>query len=97
MVLASSSCPNKRKRWYLLSAFSGDSLIFADVKKDVVQHRGESLISVPYWWDGTEESLVATIKSQRPDLLPLYLTTKQPIPVHPPQFYLPSVKSNILW
>ena len=38
-------------------------------------------MEVPYWWDKTKESLAATIRLQRPDLLTQYATLNiEPIP-----------------
>eukprot|EP00026_Physarum_polycephalum_P004881 Phypoly_transcript_04905.p1 GENE.Phypoly_transcript_04905~~Phypoly_transcript_04905.p1 ORF type:complete len:657 (+),score=93.00 Phypoly_transcript_04905:87-2057(+) len=39
-----------------------------DLKKHTLQKREETLIIVPYWWDGDKKSLIATINFQRPDL-----------------------------
>jgi hypothetical protein len=43
---------------------------------------GFVLIDVPYWWDGSESSLKATIAIKRPDLFPD--NSAQPIPESPP-------------
>eukprot|EP01114_Cavostelium_apophysatum_P008517 TRINITY_DN2104_c2_g1_i1.p1 TRINITY_DN2104_c2_g1~~TRINITY_DN2104_c2_g1_i1.p1 ORF type:complete len:621 (-),score=144.76 TRINITY_DN2104_c2_g1_i1:93-1955(-) len=37
-------------------------------KRKVLEQLGVALVEIPYWWDGTEKSLVATICSLRPDL-----------------------------
>jgi hypothetical protein len=42
---------------------------------------GISLIEVPHWWDGSIESLQATIHSIRPDVLPS--SHAPPIPSQP--------------
>lgn len=38
-------------------------------KQDVVLERGDTLVVVPFWWDGSEISLITEIKFARPDLL----------------------------
>lgn len=39
-----------------------------------------TLIQIPCWWDKTQQSLVATIKAARPDLLRHMQVDTQPIP-----------------
>lgn len=41
-----------------------------EIKLKVCKTRGITLIPIPHWWDGSQESLVATIKDARPELLP---------------------------
>ena len=38
-------------------------------KQELAKARGMSLVVVPCWWDGAKESLVASIREIRPDLL----------------------------
>jgi len=45
---------------------------------------GITLIEVPYWWNRTKESLAATIKSMRSDLLENFQTSEPPIPTYAP-------------
>eukprot|EP01114_Cavostelium_apophysatum_P006341 TRINITY_DN1760_c0_g1_i4.p1 TRINITY_DN1760_c0_g1~~TRINITY_DN1760_c0_g1_i4.p1 ORF type:complete len:435 (+),score=98.75 TRINITY_DN1760_c0_g1_i4:205-1509(+) len=40
-------------------------------KRQSCQQAGVTLIEIPYWWKRDEESLVATIRTRRPDLRPL--------------------------
>eukprot|EP00026_Physarum_polycephalum_P001418 Phypoly_transcript_01419.p1 GENE.Phypoly_transcript_01419~~Phypoly_transcript_01419.p1 ORF type:complete len:980 (+),score=139.70 Phypoly_transcript_01419:131-3070(+) len=47
-------------------------------KRKAVEERGDTLVTVPYWWDGEEQSLLATIHAQRPEILP-ELPTSDPI------------------
>lgn len=56
------------------------------LKSHYVQARGDTLIVVPCWWDGYEESLIASVQFQRPDL---FSTRKaiDPIPLSPPSHY----------
>ena len=52
-------------------------------KRKACSSNGISLIEVPYWWDFTKESLMATIHQKRPDLIP-FLSDGIPIPIEPP-------------
>eukprot|EP01114_Cavostelium_apophysatum_P011042 TRINITY_DN25212_c0_g1_i1.p1 TRINITY_DN25212_c0_g1~~TRINITY_DN25212_c0_g1_i1.p1 ORF type:complete len:362 (+),score=57.95 TRINITY_DN25212_c0_g1_i1:64-1149(+) len=55
-----------------------------DEKKAIALKEGIDVIEVPYWWDGTKGSLVATIRKIRPDLLAEYATEEAvPIPDRP--------------
>eukprot|EP00026_Physarum_polycephalum_P001092 Phypoly_transcript_01093.p1 GENE.Phypoly_transcript_01093~~Phypoly_transcript_01093.p1 ORF type:complete len:1197 (+),score=192.21 Phypoly_transcript_01093:78-3668(+) len=38
-------------------------------KNEHVQKRADTLVVVPFWWDGTSQSLASTINFHRPDLL----------------------------
>eukprot|EP00026_Physarum_polycephalum_P003691 Phypoly_transcript_03705.p1 GENE.Phypoly_transcript_03705~~Phypoly_transcript_03705.p1 ORF type:complete len:765 (+),score=83.89 Phypoly_transcript_03705:12-2306(+) len=56
-----------------------------DMKKRLLLERGETLIAIPCWWDGKEQSLVATVQEERPDLLPdLESDPVNLIPCNPP-------------
>lgn len=39
-----------------------------NIKKEMLKAKGTTLVTVPYWWDGSKESLHSTILLQRPDL-----------------------------
>eukprot|EP00026_Physarum_polycephalum_P004824 Phypoly_transcript_04848.p1 GENE.Phypoly_transcript_04848~~Phypoly_transcript_04848.p1 ORF type:complete len:647 (-),score=68.04 Phypoly_transcript_04848:128-2068(-) len=58
------------------------------MKRDAMKVRGETLINVPCWWDGSPNSLALSIQVERPDLLShcLFLTEliTSPIPNLPP-------------
>eukprot|EP00026_Physarum_polycephalum_P002439 Phypoly_transcript_02445.p1 GENE.Phypoly_transcript_02445~~Phypoly_transcript_02445.p1 ORF type:complete len:904 (+),score=143.32 Phypoly_transcript_02445:44-2755(+) len=41
-----------------------------DIKRSLLLQRGETLIEVPCWWDGSSSSLRATIHFYRPELFP---------------------------
>ena len=41
---------------------------------------GITVIDVPYWWDKKKESLMATIKMKRPDLIQEDTSKFDPIP-----------------
>lgn len=52
--------------------------------RDAEKHRqakekGLTIINVPFWWDWNPESLIATIKHKRPDLLKHLPSTTEPI------------------
>jgi hypothetical protein len=47
---------------------------------------GISLISIPFWWDRSSNSLAATIRNYRPDIN-LDSITKEPIPLEMPLKY----------
>eukprot|EP00026_Physarum_polycephalum_P001342 Phypoly_transcript_01343.p1 GENE.Phypoly_transcript_01343~~Phypoly_transcript_01343.p1 ORF type:complete len:974 (+),score=101.70 Phypoly_transcript_01343:154-3075(+) len=55
-----------------------------EIKKEALNLRGETLIAVPCWWDGKEDSLAATIRRARPDLLTDMPISSAPIPRDPP-------------
>lgn len=54
------------------------------------KRHGISLIEVPYWWDGSKSSLMASIHQIRPDLVPSIDTEISreftPIPPSPPEY-----------
>jgi hypothetical protein len=52
-------------------------------KKKACSELGITLIEIPYWWDKSSLSLMATIQQQRPDLIPDH-TDALPIPIQPP-------------
>eukprot|EP00026_Physarum_polycephalum_P001288 Phypoly_transcript_01289.p1 GENE.Phypoly_transcript_01289~~Phypoly_transcript_01289.p1 ORF type:complete len:982 (+),score=115.84 Phypoly_transcript_01289:110-3055(+) len=66
-----------------------------DTKKGLVQRRGDTLVLVPFWWDGKEQSLIATVRFLRPDLLQGYATRSfAPInlnPLSPEYGFIPDV------
>eukprot|EP00026_Physarum_polycephalum_P001049 Phypoly_transcript_01050.p1 GENE.Phypoly_transcript_01050~~Phypoly_transcript_01050.p1 ORF type:complete len:906 (+),score=142.25 Phypoly_transcript_01050:476-3193(+) len=71
--------------WYSQSSI--DLITYKDVlKREAVQHKGDTLVSVPCWWDGTEASLAETVRFQRPDL-DLPKTLELPIPLNPPRSF----------
>jgi hypothetical protein len=41
-------------------------------KKNTCKESGITLIEIPFWWDGSLESLAATINQQQKGLLPNY-------------------------
>ncbi len=55
-------------------------------KVEICRADNITLVIIPYWWDGKRESLIATIRDQRPDLLLSSTTSGAPtvstIPVH---------------
>jgi hypothetical protein len=46
---------------------------------------GITLIEVPYWWDGNQSSLLATLYQVRPELVPSGEDIGDPIPLEPPK------------
>eukprot|EP00026_Physarum_polycephalum_P021620 Phypoly_transcript_24980.p1 GENE.Phypoly_transcript_24980~~Phypoly_transcript_24980.p1 ORF type:complete len:172 (+),score=27.54 Phypoly_transcript_24980:42-518(+) len=60
-----------------------------NVKRDIVQQKEITFVVVPCWWDGSTESLEATMHFHRPDLVPNY-----GIPVHmnPPAGFFPALE-----
>lgn len=79
-------------------------IIASDTKNKLFTSDKQSLIVVPCWWDGSENrfsfwniilvlliikySLVATIQTQRPDLLTHHVSAVTAIPTNPPQTFL---------
>ena len=45
---------------------------------------GITLITIPYWWDGSKESLISTIRQYRPDLVISHSFNFEPIPLEVP-------------
>jgi hypothetical protein len=54
------------------------------MKKMQALRQGITLIIVPFWWDRTPQSLIATVKAARPDLLSDVVVTSPPIPLDMP-------------
>lgn len=55
-------------------------------KRLACKRAGISLVEVPYWWDGSLESLAATVADQRPELVPPHLLGKgRAIPSEKPE------------
>jgi hypothetical protein len=50
------------------------------LKAEVSKRAGVTLIKVPYWWDKSKESLMATIRQARPDIELPISTSAKPIP-----------------
>jgi hypothetical protein len=48
-------------------------------KAQQLKDAGITLITIPFWWDSTDESLIATIQRQRPDIV-VSVNSGQPIP-----------------
>jgi len=53
-------------------------------KRDVLKKAGITHIIIPHWWDGSKDSLIATIHKYRPDLIP-DAGTGQPVPEQMPE------------
>jgi len=51
-------------------------------KRIACESKGITLLEIPYWWDFTKESLLATIKQKRPDLVKE--CPHEPIPTEEP-------------
>eukprot|EP00026_Physarum_polycephalum_P001929 Phypoly_transcript_01932.p1 GENE.Phypoly_transcript_01932~~Phypoly_transcript_01932.p1 ORF type:complete len:927 (+),score=132.48 Phypoly_transcript_01932:220-3000(+) len=62
-------------------------------KQSIMEERGDTLITVPCWWDGDMESLRATIHKKRKDLFPIEKIISSPIPDEAPAgfFNVPKV------
>jgi hypothetical protein len=60
-------------------------------KEEMMKKLGRNLIVVPCWWDKTKESLAATIRVQRPELLlPYARNESKPIATVPPPGFFSS-------
>jgi hypothetical protein len=72
---------NSRKGLYILhlSDFTRD-----EEKRSLCDQYGITLIEVPYWWNGKQDSLLATIYNHRPDVV-TDPGNAQPIPPNPVQ------------
>jgi hypothetical protein len=55
-----------------------------DYKTLACKRENITLITVPYWWKRDEQSLMATIKQSRPDLIDQHIS-EPPIPSKPPK------------
>eukprot|EP00026_Physarum_polycephalum_P001103 Phypoly_transcript_01104.p1 GENE.Phypoly_transcript_01104~~Phypoly_transcript_01104.p1 ORF type:complete len:992 (-),score=189.41 Phypoly_transcript_01104:668-3643(-) len=73
-----------------------------DTKYNFLAHKGHTLIQIPYWWNGATESLIATIKSHRPDLLQHLSPQSSPIPSVPPTLpntvggFIPNIERGLM-
>eukprot|EP00026_Physarum_polycephalum_P003689 Phypoly_transcript_03703.p1 GENE.Phypoly_transcript_03703~~Phypoly_transcript_03703.p1 ORF type:complete len:716 (-),score=110.69 Phypoly_transcript_03703:87-2234(-) len=56
-------------------------------KLKLIEERGDTLVLVPCWWDGSEDKLVATIRKKRPELLVNHSVSCDPIDAEPPPGY----------
>eukprot|EP00026_Physarum_polycephalum_P001669 Phypoly_transcript_01671.p1 GENE.Phypoly_transcript_01671~~Phypoly_transcript_01671.p1 ORF type:complete len:1064 (+),score=159.93 Phypoly_transcript_01671:260-3193(+) len=54
-------------------------------KQELAKTKNITIINVPFWWDWSVDSLVATIKRDRPDLLKDVDTKASPVSEDPPQ------------
>jgi DNA ligase-1 len=64
-----------------------DTIKSADsVKRESILKRKTTLIVVPCWWNGSSESLLASVHFHRPDLLFDRKASHPPIPLNPPRF-----------
>eukprot|EP00026_Physarum_polycephalum_P002518 Phypoly_transcript_02525.p1 GENE.Phypoly_transcript_02525~~Phypoly_transcript_02525.p1 ORF type:complete len:833 (+),score=92.99 Phypoly_transcript_02525:54-2552(+) len=77
---------------YLLSAWDSH-LSYGEVnqkdmhKREVMYGRHETFIVIPCWWDAQPQSLIGTLKFQRPDVLLDQQISSRPIPFNPPADY----------
>eukprot|EP00026_Physarum_polycephalum_P002833 Phypoly_transcript_02842.p1 GENE.Phypoly_transcript_02842~~Phypoly_transcript_02842.p1 ORF type:complete len:838 (+),score=97.84 Phypoly_transcript_02842:84-2597(+) len=72
-----------RTHWYYHNSL--DTVVkLDDSKRSEVNESGATLIRVPFWWDGSIDSLRATVYFERPDLDISNLIYSSPIPVNPP-------------
>eukprot|EP00026_Physarum_polycephalum_P002214 Phypoly_transcript_02219.p1 GENE.Phypoly_transcript_02219~~Phypoly_transcript_02219.p1 ORF type:complete len:905 (+),score=113.90 Phypoly_transcript_02219:198-2912(+) len=64
-----------------------------EMKNEMVLQKNYTLITVPYWWDATVQSIAATVLFQRPDLVMDFEVTGPltPIPLNPHLSLLPSL------
>eukprot|EP00026_Physarum_polycephalum_P002383 Phypoly_transcript_02389.p1 GENE.Phypoly_transcript_02389~~Phypoly_transcript_02389.p1 ORF type:complete len:939 (-),score=111.94 Phypoly_transcript_02389:24-2525(-) len=66
--------------WYSVIPLA--SVKFTDnLKRETVIRKGGTFVEVPCWWDGTKESLQASISFARPDI---QFSNNCPIPLTPP-------------
>jgi hypothetical protein len=59
-----------------------------NAKLEYAQREGITLIPIPFWWDKTKDSLIATIYSYRPDVIDI---SKLPSSVSPVPSEMPVV------
>jgi hypothetical protein len=64
-------------------------------KKIISREVGITLIEVPFWWQRNEASLIATLRSIRPDI-PLPASDAKPIPLNMPSALAHRFPSSIL-
>eukprot|EP00026_Physarum_polycephalum_P003110 Phypoly_transcript_03119.p1 GENE.Phypoly_transcript_03119~~Phypoly_transcript_03119.p1 ORF type:complete len:559 (+),score=49.29 Phypoly_transcript_03119:51-1679(+) len=58
-----------------------------EIKRSQILQKGETLVPIPFWWDGNLNSLQATVQFHRPDLSNLFSTqihAHEMIPANPP-------------
>jgi hypothetical protein len=57
------------------------------LKKTLCKDNGITLINIPYWWDGTKDQLISTIRQYQPNFLPQYNYINNNIPIsnNPPR------------
>jgi len=72
----------------LQKAFGPSSTIAMYSDRDLFKSKscsrlGIRFLAIPYWWDGTQQSLAATLNLRFPDIFPSAPPTS-PIPMHPP-------------
>ncbi len=68
-----------------------------DMRKNTIcQQFGITLITVPYWWDGTLTSLATSVGMMRPDIEMSSLYMSGPIPTEMPQKYKDKAPSTVL-
>jgi hypothetical protein len=66
------------------------------IKEEALASKGITLITVPCWWDKTRESLIASIRQKRSDLLEEYARLPiPPIPSHPPSDFFETTAVQI--
>jgi hypothetical protein len=53
-------------------------------KRKACKEANITLIEVPYWWDYSKDSVSATIRQVRPDLIKVSQAEGKPIPATPP-------------
>jgi len=67
----------------LHNAHTTGSHVERDMRKQIVcAQNGITLAIIPFWWNGSKESLVSTLHGLRPELLPKI--NSPPIPIKPP-------------
>jgi hypothetical protein len=57
------------------------------IKRNFASQMGITLISIPFWWDKSPNSLVSTIRLYRPDIN-IHTPTSAPIPVEMPRKFM---------